>query len=305
MEAKQIARDVSVARDRNDAVKRCFYSQLRNTEKPLVRWNPGIPEIPDSNDWNQLIHCIRYDMAEKVCTLAPKLLNRTWVEEFAAHKDKTHMSRRDLPAFKALDVALRSPDCSYRTLALLAAWVRGDYDRHEVYDTIDLISSWVSGFIGLQWPDKSVPMPDFLPHRYQPYRRAVEGNISSSVLGVKLEPSLDMNQAVPWMFRASEEKYVTVAPPPPSDEDELAISSDDVYFPADLNTQRLLNQASKLFSLLYLNTFYCMWAAVVAKEPKGCIFVVERGRHIKKDIELAPATRDLVVRVFKTALRMH
>lgn len=163
-------------------------------EKLLLWKPPGLEEAfaPNGQEpgFESFLAEVRFDQFRRVRDRAKTALSGSWVEEEAALADPTNNSRFKLRGYRALDVALRSPDCSFRTLGLLLGWTQATDHGAQFYPLEEMLGAWVAGFEGLQWPDEgsvlsgqNEPLPlSLLPRQRNTGRRIVHRQVSSVVI---------------------------------------------------------------------------------------------------------------------------
>lgn len=151
-------------------------------EKLLLWKPPGIEEAlaPSGPErgFESFLAEVRFDQFRLVRDRAKTALSGSWVEEEAALADPTNNSRYKLRGYRALDVALRSPDCSFRTLGLLVGWTQATDHGAQFYPLEEMLGAWVAGFEGLQWPEEGLPL-SLLPRQRNTGRRIVHRQVSS------------------------------------------------------------------------------------------------------------------------------
>jgi len=144
-------------------------------------------------------------------------------------------------AMVCLETAAMSPDCSFRLFSYLAMW------WSEQVDLAEVIPYWIAGFEGLKWPqatdDESVWLRDRIVIDLRDDKKEV-GKVDSKETRV--------NEKVPegyWFYHCC---YHTLGEDDDNgeDEDEEEEKKQRREPPPkapDLATQRMLNQASKVF----------------------------------------------------------
>lgn len=154
-------------------------------EKLLLWKPPGLEEAFAQNErepgFERFLAEVRFDQFRLVRDRAKTALSGSWVEEEAALADPTNNSRFKLRGYRALDVALRSPDCSFRTLGLLMGWTQATDHGAQFYPLEEMLGAWVAGFEGLQWPEEGLPL-SLLPRQRNTGRRIVHRQVSSVVI---------------------------------------------------------------------------------------------------------------------------
>lgn len=150
-------------------------------EKLLLWKPPGLEEALAQNgqerEFESFLAEVRFDQFRLVRDRAKTALSGSWVEEEAALADPTNNSRYKLRGYRALDVALRSPDCSFRTLGLLVGWTQATDHGAQFYPLEEMLGAWVAGFEGLQWPEEGLPL-SLLPRQRNTGRRIVHRQVS-------------------------------------------------------------------------------------------------------------------------------
>lgn len=269
----------------------------------LLLWRP--PEWTDES----FLDKVRFDQYLRVRDCAKTALGGSWVEEEAALADPSNNSRYKLRGYRALDMALRSPDCSFRTLGLLVGWAYATDSGSQCYQLEEMLGAWVAGFEALEWPETGLPW-SFLPQRRSTGRKIIlkPMNSATNICIRAMEPPISGVHGwpftkLPLRWRSDEHEYITVLPKADGDFVDL----DAVYVAPNLNAQRLVNQASKFLNLLYTLPLSTIVEAFLTPETRVRPYRLEEARkHVSKRSWVAsPATWGLVERVVKTILELE
>lgn len=280
----------------------------------LLLWKP--PGLVDgySQSWESFLEEVRYDQYSRVRSRAKTVLSGSWVEEEAALADPTNNSRYKLRGYRALDTALRSPDCSFRTLGLLVGWAYATDAGSQCYQLDEMLGAWVAGFEGLEWPGQNGILPlSFLPQRRNTGRKIVlkPMNSATNICIRVMDPPISGVHGwpftkLPLRWRSDEHEYISALPKTDDGDDDL-LDLDAIYVAPNLNTQRLVNQASKFLNLLYTLPLSTIVEAFLTPESKVRPYRLEEVRkHVSKRSWVASAaTWGLVERVVKTILELE
>lgn len=276
-------------------------------KEKLLLWKPPGLVDDDSQSWASFLDQVRYDQYLRVRNRAKTVLSGSWVEEEAALADPSNNSRFKLRGYRALDAALRSPDCSFRTLGLLVGWAEAG---PHCYQLEEMLGAWVAGFEGLEWPETGLPY-SFLPQRRNTERKIVlkPMNSATNICIRVMEPPISGVHGwpftkLPLRWRSDEHEYISTLP---KVEDGDFVDLDAVYVAPNLNAQRLVNQASKFLNFLYTLPLSSIVEAFLTPESKVRPYRLEEARkHVSKRSWVAsPATWGLVERVVKTILELE
>lgn len=267
-------------------------------------WEDGISAVQDLDSF---LTEVKYDQFRRVRDRAKTVFSGSWAEEEAAKADPSNNSRFKLRAYRALDVALRSPDCSFRTLGLLVGWANATDAGSVCYQLEEMLGAWVAGFEGLEWPNEGLPLA-FLPQQRNKGRRVVQVPISrsSNITIPRLDPPMTGVHGwpftnLPLRWRSDMHEYITAMP---KLEDEL-LDLDAVYVAPDLNAQRLVNQASKFLNLLYSLPLATILESFVYGRTRPYRLEESRKHVSKRYWDASPETWSLVDRVVKTVLELE
>ena len=280
----------------------------------LLLWQPPglVSGFSPHQDLDSFLAEVKYDQYQRVRSRAKTVLSGSWIEEEAALADPTNNSRFKLRGYRALDVALRSPDCSFRTLGLLVGWAYATDAGSQCYQLDEMLGAWVAGFEGLEWPNEGLPL-SFLPQRRSMGRRVVEIPISSSstITIRRLDPPITGVHGwpfakLPLRWRSDEDEYITALPKAEDDEaNDDFVDLDAVYVAPNLQTQRLVNQASKFLNLLYTLPLSTILESFVYGRTRPYRLEEARKHSSKRYWDASPATWSLVDRVVKTILELE
>lgn len=205
----------------------------------LLLWKP--PGLVDGygQSWESFLGEVRYDQYQRVRSRAKTVFSGSWVEEEAALADPSNNSRYKLRAYRALDVALRSPDCSFRTLGLLVGWAD---PAPQCYQLEEMLGAWVAGFEGLEWPKENGILPlSFLPRQRNTGRKIVlkPMNSATNICIRVMDPPISGVHGwpftkLPLRWRSDEHEYISALP---KVEDDDFVDLDAVYVAPSLNAQ--------------------------------------------------------------------
>ena len=279
----------------------------------LLLWRP--PGMSDGfavvQDLDSFLAEVKYDQFQRVRNRAKTVFSGSWVEEEAALADPTNNSRFKLRAYRALDMALRSPDCSFRTLGLLIGWAYATDSGSQCYQLDEMLGAWVAGFEGLEWPNDGLPL-SFLPQRRNTSRRVIQVPISSTstITIQRLDPPIAGLHGwpftkLPLRWRSDEDEYIFALPKPEDDNDDDLLDLDAVYVAPNLQTQRLVNQASKFLNLLYTLPLSTILESFVYGRTRPYRLEEARKHVSKRYWDASPETWSLVDRVVKTVLELE
>lgn len=206
----------------------------------LLLWRP--PGLVDgfSPSWESFLGEVRYDQYQRIRSRAKTAFSGSWVEEEAALADPSNNSRYKLRAYRALDVALRSPDCSFRTLGLLVGWAYATDAGSQCYQLEEMLGAWVAGFEGLEWPKEGLPL-SFLPRQRNTGRKIVlkPMNSATNICIRVMDPPISGVHGwpftkLPLRWRSDEHEYISALP---KVEDDDFVDLDAVYVAPNLNAQ--------------------------------------------------------------------
>ena len=217
--------------------------QASSNKGKLLLWKP--PGLVDgfSPSWESFLGEVRYDQYQRVRSRAKTVLSGSWVEEEAALADPSNNSRYKLRAYRALDVALRSPDCSFRTLGLLVGWAYATDAGSQCYQLEEMLGAWVAGFEGLEWPKEGLPL-SFLPRQRNTGRKIVlkPMNSATNICIRVMDPPISGVHGwpftkLPLRWRSDEHAYISALPKVEDGEDDDFVDLDAVYVAPNLNAQ--------------------------------------------------------------------
>ena len=210
-----------------------FVSEPLNDVESAVKWR----DLNDRLNAEQVVEACNYD-------------------DIGVVRYHVVLRRVAVNAMKCLETAAMSPDCSFRLFSYLAMW------WSEQVDLAEVIPYWIAGFEGLKWPqangdddedDESVWLRDRSVIDLRDDKNDKEANVDDKEeMKVDNTKETRVDGKVPegyWFYHCC---YHTLGEDDDNGEDEDKEEEkkerrEPLPKAPDLATQRMLNQASKVF----------------------------------------------------------